>query len=245
MIGIYKITNLINGKVYIGQSIHIERRWKEHCSPSANSLISSAIKKYGKDNFLFEVVEECSSKELNEKEEYYIHFFNSIVPNGYNVTDVTNGNSTTYIYFSKEDLLDIIDKIKNTNMSFQEIANIHNLSTRTIYHINKGDIHKLENENYPLREVKDFSKKYTYCIDCGTEISKGCKRCLDCYKKSRLANLPEREVLKDMIRNRTFVSIGKDYGVDGNAVKKWCIKYNLPSKKKDIVLYSDEEWKLI
>lgn len=60
MIGIYKITNNINNKIYIGQSVHIKRRWAEHCKPSSDSLISKAIKKYGKDNFTFEIIEKCS-----------------------------------------------------------------------------------------------------------------------------------------------------------------------------------------
>lgn len=46
--GIYKIENLINHKIYIGQSIHIEKRWKEHCQFSSESLIGKAIHKYGK-----------------------------------------------------------------------------------------------------------------------------------------------------------------------------------------------------
>lgn len=62
--GIYKITNLFNGKVYIGQSIHIERRWKEHCFFSANSLIGKAIQKYGKQNFSFEILEEVQDEEV-------------------------------------------------------------------------------------------------------------------------------------------------------------------------------------
>lgn len=53
MIGIYKITNKINNKVYIGQSIHIERRWTEHCFPSSTSQIALAIKKHGKEKFFF------------------------------------------------------------------------------------------------------------------------------------------------------------------------------------------------
>lgn len=66
MIGIYKITNKINGKIYIGQSINIERRWKEHIFDNRkNSLIHLAIIKYGKENFSFEVIEECNQKELN------------------------------------------------------------------------------------------------------------------------------------------------------------------------------------
>ena len=54
--GIYKIENLINHKVYIGQSKHIERRWAEHCHPSAKSLISKAIKKYGKNRPLYMLI---------------------------------------------------------------------------------------------------------------------------------------------------------------------------------------------
>lgn len=56
---------------------------------------------------------------------------------------------------------------------------------------------------------------------------------------------PEREVLKEMIRNKPFTQIGNEYGVSDNAIRKWCLQYNLPSKKKDINLLSEEEWKLI
>jgi group I intron endonuclease len=54
-IGIYKIENILNGKIYIGQSKHIETRWSEHCRESnqEKSLISKAIAKYGKENFIF------------------------------------------------------------------------------------------------------------------------------------------------------------------------------------------------
>ena len=51
-----------------------------------------------------------------------------------------------------------------------------------------------------------------------------------------------RKVLKEKIRTYSFVDIGKEYGVSDTAIKKWCIKYNLPSKKKDIKQFSDEEW---
>jgi group I intron endonuclease len=52
-IGIYKISNLINGKIYIGQSVHIEKRWQQHCNNTGRSLIAKAIQKYGKDSFSF------------------------------------------------------------------------------------------------------------------------------------------------------------------------------------------------
>ena len=92
MIGIYKITNLVNGKIYIGQSIHIETRIKEHFwkselqkDRSYNSALHQAIRKYGKENFVWEVVTECSVDEIDELEQKYIKEYNSLSPNGYNI----------------------------------------------------------------------------------------------------------------------------------------------------------------
>lgn len=74
MIGIYKITNKINGKFYIGQSNNINRRFQEHITKGQLSRIplDIAIQKYGKENFLYEILEECSIDQLNEKEKYWI-----------------------------------------------------------------------------------------------------------------------------------------------------------------------------
>lgn len=85
MIGIYKITNKINGKIYIGQSNDIQRRFLEHQNAGEKSRIplDLAIKKYGKNNFSYEIIEECNINELNDKETYWIKQFNT-VKNGYN-----------------------------------------------------------------------------------------------------------------------------------------------------------------
>lgn len=71
-IGIYKIENLLSHKIYIGQSVNIEKRWKQHCQSSSDSLIAKAIQKYGKDNFVFSILEECPLDKLNEREDFYI-----------------------------------------------------------------------------------------------------------------------------------------------------------------------------
>lgn len=97
----------------------------------------------------------------------------------------------------------------------------------------------------PNRKI--FAKKY-YCIDCGKEISKG-QRCRECQAKSRI--IPEdkmpvsREELKSLIRTKTFVDIGKQFGVSDNAIRKWCDKFNLPRKKIEITKYSEEDWSKI
>ena len=83
--GIYKIENILNGKIYIGQSIEIEKRWQKHLNANDNFLIHKAIKKYGKENFQFSIIEECDASLLNNKECYWIEFYNSLIPNGYNM----------------------------------------------------------------------------------------------------------------------------------------------------------------
>ena len=101
--GIYKIENLVNGKVYIGQSVDIYRRWKAHKYVSNeenregyNKPLYRAFRKYGIDNFSFEVIEECLEENLTEKEIYYIEQYNSYIggenANRYNLT--TGGEGT-------------------------------------------------------------------------------------------------------------------------------------------------------
>lgn len=75
MIGIYLVTNKVNGHQYVGQSVDIKRRWTEHTCPSNiknNRVINKAYRKYGKENFVYEVLEECSESELDEREIYWI-----------------------------------------------------------------------------------------------------------------------------------------------------------------------------
>lgn len=54
-----------------------------------------------------------------------------------------------------------------------------------------------------------------------------------------------REELKKKIRTQSFLSIGKEFNISDNAIKKWCDKFNLPRTKKEIKSYSDKEWDLI
>ena len=88
---IYKITNLINGKIYIGETTRsFNRRWNEHKSQSFNKghgyyyHLHCAIRKYGLDNFSTAILEECEDNLRFEREHHYILKFNSLDPNGYN-----------------------------------------------------------------------------------------------------------------------------------------------------------------
>ena len=86
MIGIYKIENNINHKKYIGQSVDIRKRWEYHrCvyTYKTNSRLYAAFRKYGIENFSFEVLEECPIEKLLEREMYWIEYYNTF-EQGYN-----------------------------------------------------------------------------------------------------------------------------------------------------------------
>lgn len=106
MIGIYKITNTLNGKCYIGQSIDIQRRWEEHLYRSSNCIfLKYALYKYGASNFTFEVIEECEPEMLNEREMYWIKYYNSFGDDGYNLTAGGSGTLKYNLEVVYEDYL--------------------------------------------------------------------------------------------------------------------------------------------
>lgn len=109
MCGIYKIENLINGKIYIGKSVNIEKRFKTHINDSFNEnkqeynhLIHKAIRKYKVENFSFDVIEECNESDLNSREMYWIHVYDCCVldgkDKGYNMTRGGEGSSSIDVY---------------------------------------------------------------------------------------------------------------------------------------------------
>lgn len=112
--GIYKITNKVNGKCYIGQSNDINRRWRQELSPNAklNPHLARAFEKYGTDNFEFEIIEECQRELLNEREQFWINLYNSTDKNfGYNKTLGGDGNLGRHFIMSEEQK----EKIRKAN----------------------------------------------------------------------------------------------------------------------------------
>lgn len=169
---IYKITNLINGKIYIGQTNNPKRRQQEHFSLShsiieeeENKILYKAMQKYGIENFTFEIIED-KTKDYNEKEIYWIKFYNSKAPNGYNITDggenppILKGENSYHATHTEKEISEIKKLLKNTIIPFSDIAKqFHYSDTYTIQKINQGIIWYDETESYPLRDNTGFAQE--------------------------------------------------------------------------------------
>jgi group I intron endonuclease len=87
---IYKITNIITQKLYVGQTKRsIQRRFKSHISEANRNLYDTylhrSIRKYGKENFTIDLLEECNSDNISKREIFWIQTLNTKAPNGYNL----------------------------------------------------------------------------------------------------------------------------------------------------------------
>ena len=114
MIGIYKITSPSN-RIYIGQSIDIELRWLKHKSSNLKTKLCNSFKKYGFENHIFEVLEQCNIELLNDRERYWQDFYNVLSKNGLNLK-LTNTNDKSGNLHEETKF-----KISNRKRSFEEI----------------------------------------------------------------------------------------------------------------------------
>lgn len=97
--GIYKYENLIDHKIYIGKGLDVEQRRRDHRSDAKlkkdNAIFHKALRKYKEENFSFEIIEECDSKDLDEREQYWISYYHSYIKDplckGYNMTPGGDG----------------------------------------------------------------------------------------------------------------------------------------------------------
>ena len=119
---IYKITNIQNDKVYIGQTIRpVKQRFHRHINDALNNVLDThfarAIRKYGKDSFKIEIIDTAQTQdELNQKEQYWIKQYDS-VNKGYNETDaISKCGGNTYQSKTNEEMSIIKEKIRETKL---------------------------------------------------------------------------------------------------------------------------------
>lgn len=151
MLGIiYCYTNLINSKKYIGQTINPQQRFNAHNSaafneksPEYDSCFHRALRKYGVENFKYEIIDTADTyEELNKKEIYYIQKFNTLVPNGYNVIDGGNNALRPHSEETKRKLM-----ISHAQLSEDEVIQLriayqnHESPTKIFNEKYKGKMH--------------------------------------------------------------------------------------------------------
>lgn len=163
---IYVIENDINDKKYVGQSKNPKKRFETHCKRSADSLLSEAILKYGKEHFFLRILEE-DVENYDDREKYWIKELNTLAPYGYNISE---GGSNPPIYFGEESPVSsisdtIIKQIQldliNTKMSYSEISDKYEVSKKTVLRINSGKQRRDDSLGYPLRKEPNINGKLT------------------------------------------------------------------------------------
>ena len=199
----------------------------------------------GLENFNFSTEELCDIKDLDFKEQYYIDFYNSAI-DGYNMNNVDRPQYT----INNDIALLIIKELKNSTLNQNEIAKKFGVSHSLVSQINVGKMWIQDNEVYPIRDNSNIStiKITNKCPICGKNIEYRSKYCIDCYKQSQHQHIFDtisRQELKEKIRTTPFTVIAKEFNTWDKTIKRWCKIYNLPTTKKEINSYSDEEWEQI
>ena len=167
---IYKITNKINGKSYIGQTIqNVKERFYQHCATKCsqailNMAIHKAINKYGKSNFTIEVIEEVESTNLNDRERYWIKYYDSY-NNGYNSTE---GGQDGIKLFKNLDTESIVREYKS-GKSLREIGRLFNVDKQTIKDL-------LVRNNINLRTTRTYKLSQKDREDIIKDLSLGLSR---------------------------------------------------------------------
>lgn len=166
---IYKITNLINGKIYVGQTTKsLKERFQRHCwgttekdSYHLNMAIKKAIKKYGKNNFTIELIEEVETDKLDEREVYWISYYDSY-NKGYNCTIGGQNGATRSTKLSWTEENEVIEA-KYLGFSIAEIEKAYNIDRTTVHNIFKRHNLKMPNrrnlaDRVNIEEFKEFLK---------------------------------------------------------------------------------------
>lgn len=241
MTGIYKITNKINGHCYVGQSVDIRKRWTKHRNASTKETpypLYLAFDKYGIDNFDFEIIEECTTEMLDDREKYWIAYYDSY-RNGYNQTAGGQGQSCRGNKLTIDEVMEIDNYLALSSFTQKQIADIYNVSEEIVQGINTGRYWKRTIE-YPIRPKQ--SSVPNYCTICGKEIGRQSVYCVECARiHSRKVDRPSKEQLLEDLLYNSFTAVGNKYNVTDNTIRKWCKGYGIPASAKEIKAFKTSQ----
>ena len=197
---IYKITNDINGKVYIGktaQSVH--KRFTQHCSDRMKRNMEKrplydAMNKYGVEHFSVETIEECNISDASDREKYWINYYNSY-HNGHNAT--TGGDGKSWCDYNA------VFNLYKQGLSFREIAKCLGYDSSSCRNIVKS-------MGVSQDEITDRSKQWFVNPIVQYDLNSG--EILNIYKSSREAARSIGKKRCTGISNALIRGTGKAYG---------------------------------
>ena len=177
---IYKITNSLNGKIYIGKTLQTpEERFKEHIRDSKKERcekrpLYDAINKYGAENFLLETIEECSDNIVNEREIYWIEYYQSF-KYGYNATKGGDGKHyldydlICSVYAQLQNCVEVAKQLGISTDSVYAVLKNRSVQIKTAQLVNKDNygkiVHQFSLDDKYLRSFSSLSDAAQYLID--------------------------------------------------------------------------------
>lgn len=218
--GIYKIVNKENQKIYIGQSVDIEKRWRGHIYDATHNPLTEIDKDiglFGENTFDFSIIELCSYQHLNEQEKYWIKYYNTFLGYGYNHTE--GGHSLVGEYHPKARLtkkeVEIIREMYNQHIKFKEILRLFPQYTKScLKKIWQNETWKHIRQDVYTEENKKWHK------------TKGKGHNEDQIGKSSLQKVFSQEEIEKIVKdykenNLTFSQLSKKYNRDIGVIQKY------------------------
>lgn len=263
MIGIYKITNLKNNKCYIGQSKSIEDRKNKHLTLLRNNKhnnqhLQNAWNKYLEESFIFEIIEELSYDKidlLNEREKYWIDYYNSFDNNfGYNNT--LGGDGIKGYTHSDEAKKKISESSKGRTLTEEHKQKLINSITGRKK--SKEELEKLSNaakgrkiSEWHKKQLIEGRKNYKMTDEVKQKISnsrKGFKMSEEQKKKlseinkgktpgnKKLTKFQEEQIVETFLTNNeiTINDLAIKYSVSGSTIRNTLYKFNAKREKKSL-----------
>jgi group I intron endonuclease len=218
---IYKTTNLINGKIYIGQDTNNNPNYI-----GSGKIIKEAIKKYGKSNFIKEILEECETLEhLNEREIYWISLFNSTDNKiGYNILQGGLGSKG----FKQSP--DVIEKIKENSNSdkFKKIMASPEVSSK----ISEGQLKSKKKKELHL--ASEYREKMSEALK-GRTFTEDQKRKISESLKGKRKTEDHIKNLSNSLKNSEKIKGEKNpfYGMKHSEETKNKIRESIKNKNND------------
>lgn len=232
--GVYKIVNDVNDKIYIGQSINVIARWKDHVNSlrrgdSRCTLLQRAWNKYGEEHFYFEILESCSEEMLDDVETKYIDFYDSRnINKGYNIEPGGNKNK----HLADETKRKIGDA--NRGRSHSEEAKRKMSESRTgenngMYgkHHSEESKKKMSNakKGKPGKPCTDYQKECARLANLGKDVSEETRKKISEANKGRIPYNKNPRPVYCIELNRVFATAsdaGKELNIHSSNVINCC-----------------------